>query len=226
MGGPGKVRAGFRSPCSSPKMRPCAIAWHSPRIAWAIILCLFRFVRLLGNGHQAVAVENLALRRQVAAFKRKRKRPVLTPWDRLFWAGLSQVWSSWRDVLVFVQPDTVVRWQRERFRRFWTRLSRPKRDPRGRPGIAAEIRQLMLQVASANRFWRAPRTHGELRCSVSERTVSRILKRVRRTPPSQTWKTFLGNHLGQIVSVDFFTVPTIRLRVLFVFLVIEHRRRK
>ena len=80
-----------------------------------IILCLFRFVRLLGSGHQAVAVENLALRLQLAAFKKKRKRPVLTQWDRLFWVGLSQLWSSWRNALVFVQPDTVVRWQRERF---------------------------------------------------------------------------------------------------------------
>jgi hypothetical protein len=73
----------------------------------AIILYLFRFVRLLGSGHQTVAVENLALRLQLAAYKRKRRRPVLTPWDRLFWVGLSQVWSGWRDALIFVQPDTV-----------------------------------------------------------------------------------------------------------------------
>ena len=90
----------------------------------AISLYVFRFVRLLGSGHQAVAVENLALRLQLAAYKRKRKRPVLTQWDRLFWVGLSQVWSSWRQALLFVQPETVVRWQRERFRRFWARLSR------------------------------------------------------------------------------------------------------
>ncbi len=89
-----------------------------------IILCLFRFVRLLGSWHQAVAVENPALRLQLAAFKKKRKRAVLTQWDRLFWVGLSQVLSSWRNALVFVQPDTVVRWLREQFRRFWARLSR------------------------------------------------------------------------------------------------------
>jgi hypothetical protein len=88
----------------------------------AIILCVFRFVRLLGSGHQAVAVENLALRLQLAAYKRKRKRPVLTQWDRVFWAGLSRFWMRWRDTLIFVQPDTVVRWQRERFRRLWARL--------------------------------------------------------------------------------------------------------
>ena len=61
-----------------------------------ILLCVFRFVRLLFSGHQAVAVENLALRLQLAAFKRKRKRPVLTQGDRLFWVGISRLWSGWR----------------------------------------------------------------------------------------------------------------------------------
>src|SRR5438876_1590780 len=73
-----------------------------------ILLCVFRIVRLLFSGHQAVAVENIALRLQLAAFKRKRKRPVLTQADRLFWVGISRLWSGWRDVLVFVQPDRVV----------------------------------------------------------------------------------------------------------------------
>jgi transposase InsO family protein len=83
-------------------------------------------------------------------------------------------------------------------------------------------------MAQANPLWRAPRIHGELRklgIAISERTVSRILRSVQR-PPSQTWKTFLHNHLSEIVAVDFFTVPTIRLRVLFVFLVLEHQRRR
>src|ERR1700681_3567349 len=104
-----------------------------------IILCVFRFVRLLGSGHQAIVVENLALRLQLAAFKRKRKRPGLTQWDRLFWVGMSRLWSGWRGTLVFVQPDTVLRWQRERFRKFWARLSQPKRGRQGRPCIAAEM---------------------------------------------------------------------------------------
>jgi hypothetical protein len=115
----------------------------------AIILGLFQFIRLLGSGYQAVAVENLALRLQLAAFRRKRKRPVLTHLDRLFWAALSQVWSGWRGALLFVQPDTVVRWQRERFRRFWAGLSQSKSGHRGRPSIAAELRQLVLRMAAA-----------------------------------------------------------------------------
>ena len=194
----------------------------------AIILYMFRLVRLLGSGHQAVAVENLALRLQLAAYKRKRKRPVLTQWDRLFWVGLSQVWRGWQHALIFVQPDTVVRWQRERFRRFWARLSRPKGPRRGRPVVASEIRRLIQQMAIANPLWRAQRIHGELKMlgiTISERTVSRILQSGPR-PPSQRWKTFLHNHLGQLVSIDFFTVPTVTMKVLFVFIVLEHRRRE
>jgi len=150
-----------------------------------IILCVFRFVRLLGSGHQTIAVENLALRLQLAAFKRKRKRPVLTRCDRLFWVGMSRLWSGWRDTLIFVKPDMVVRWQRERFRKFWARLSQPKRGCQGRPAITAEIRQLILRMAAANPLWRAPRIHGELKMlgiAISERTVSRILRTIRSRP--------------------------------------------
>jgi putative transposase len=193
-----------------------------------ILLCLFRFIRLLGSGHEAVAVENLALRRQLAVYKRKRKRPQVTQWDRVFWVALARIWDGWRGALVIVQPATVVRWQRERFRRFWAGLSRRKGGNRGRPAVSMEIRRLVKQMATANPLWRAPRIHGELRMlgiDISERTVSRVLRTVPR-PPSQTWKTFLRNHVGQIVSVDFFTVPTVQLRVLFVFLVLEHRRRE
>jgi hypothetical protein len=83
-------------------------------------------------------------------------------------------------------------------------------------------------MAAANPLWRAPRIHGELKMlgiAISERTVSRLLRRLRR-PPNQTWRTFLHNHVGQIVSTDFFSVPTIAMKVLFVFIVLEHDRRK
>src|SRR5579864_762952 len=87
----------------------------------------------------------LALRPQLTVYKRKRRRPVLTQWDRLSWVGLSQVWSRWRHALVFFQPDTVVRWQRERFHRFRARLSELKGSRRGRPAVAGEIRRLIRQ---------------------------------------------------------------------------------
>ena len=179
--------------------------------------------RLLLGGHQAIAIENAALRLQLAAFRRRRKRPVLTSLDRVFWITLRRLWSGWRVPLMYVQPDTVVGWQRERYRRFWARLSKPGRRP-GRPTIAGDIRRLIEQMMAANPLWRAPRIHGELKMLgivISERTVSRILRSLPR-PPNQTWKTFLHNHLNQSVSIDFFTVPTITMKVLFVFIVLEH----
>ena len=193
-----------------------------------LFLSVFRFVRLLLSGHQAIVIENAALRMQLAAFQRKRKRPLLTTLDRVFWIALRSLWSDWRHPLMYVQADTVVRWQRERFRRFWARLSNAKQRRRGRPGTATELRRLIKQMATANPLWRAPRIHGELKMlgiAVSERTVSRILRRLRR-PPNQTWRTFLHSHVGQMVSIDFFTVPTITMKVLFVFIVLEHDRRK
>src|SRR3954452_14845259 len=104
-----------------------------------LFLSAFRFVRLLLSGHQAVAIENAALRMQLAAFRRKRKRPLLTTLDRVFWVALRSLWSDWRHPLVYVQAETVVRWQRERFRRFWARLSEPQRRRRGRPSSAPEF---------------------------------------------------------------------------------------
>jgi putative transposase len=176
----------------------------------------------------AVAIENAALRFQLAAWQRKRKRPVLRSLDRLFWVGLSFIWNGWRAALCYLPPDTVVRWQRERLRKFWARWSRVNRWRRGRAATAVEIRRLIERIVAVNPLWRATRIHGELKMlgiEISGRTVSRILQTLRR-PPTQTWKAFLHNHLDQLVSIEFFTVPTITMRVLFVFIVLEHHRRE
>ena len=144
----------FTKTCGSPKTDPGVLTTDFAR-EWSdrmltMILYLFRLLRLVGSGHQAVGIENLALRRQLAAYRRKRKRPLLTQLDRWFWIGLSYVWKNWRDALVFVQPDTVLRWQRDRFRGFWTRLSNPNGRRQGRPAITKDIRRLILQMATAN----------------------------------------------------------------------------
>jgi hypothetical protein len=210
-------------------LRPdCTLLKFDVEVQGRVICALKNRRRFTMSGHGAVAMENTALRLQLAAFQRKRKRPVLTSFDRLFWVGLSVIWNGWRAALSYVQPDTVVRWQRERFRKFWARRSRVNRHRRGRPATSVEIRRLIERMAAANPLWRAPRIHGELKMlgiEISERTVSRILRTLGR-PPSQTWKTFLHNHLGQLVSIDCFTVPTITMKVLFVFIVLEHRRRE
>ena len=155
-----------------------------------------------------LALEILALRQQLAVLRRRRPRPWLRKRDRAFRVILSRSWRDWKETLVIVKPETVLRWPRKRFALYWTRLSRQHRP--GRPATDREIRELIRRMANANLNWGAPRVHGELLklgIDVSERTVSRWMPR-RRKPPSQTWRAFLDNHVGDLVSIDFFTVPT------------------
>jgi putative transposase len=190
------------------------------------VVVLLRSIGLLCRGHRAVALENLALRQQLAALTRTAKRPQLRPQDRLFWILLRKSWRDWRSALLIVRPDTVVRWHRRWLRHRWTERSRQQRP--GRPRTDAAIRALIDKMASANPLWGAPRIHGELRklgIEVSERTVSRFVRQ-RQPPPSQTWRTFLANHLSPLVSMDFFTVPTLTGRVLFVLVLLAHDRRR
>jgi putative transposase len=175
----------------------------------SVILHCVRLFFLFFSGSQAVALENLALRQQLAIYKRVNKRPRLAGRDRWFWIALSRVWKDWKRALIVVHPDTVVRWHRRRFRKYWAELSKYRRKP-GRPPTDIEIRELIRTMAKENPLWCAPRIHGELLklgIAISERTVSRILRTLKR-PPAQTCKTFLNNHIGEIVSIDFFTVPT------------------
>ena len=190
------------------------------------LLHLVRLFPFLCGGHRQLALENLALRHQLAVYKRTLPRPRLRRTDRLLWVWLARGWAGWRAALVIVAPDTVLRWQRRRFRKHWAKLS--GRPPGGRPPVSAEIRALVSRMAAANPLWGAPRIHGELQklgIEVAERTVSRLLPK-RQTPPSQTWRTFLANHVRDLVSIDFFTVPTASLRVLFVLVVLAHHRRR
>src|SRR4029077_1639295 len=169
---------------------------------------------------RTVALENLALRQQLAAVTRTATRPQLRTRDRFFWILLSKAWREWRTALIVVQPDTVVRWHRDWLRRHWTRRSQRRRP--GRPTTNSAIRTLVRTMTTANPLWGAPRIHGELAklgLTVSERTVSRLLRRPRR-PPSQTWRSFLANHVATLVSMDFFTVPTLTGRVLFVLVLL------
>src|SRR5437870_13568329 len=150
-----------------------------------LLLRLLRLLPLLFGAHRHVALENLALRHQLAVYKRTLTRPKVRKSDRLFWVALSRVWADWRQALV-------------------------------------------IRMAAANPLWGAPRIHGELLrlgIDVCERTVSRLMPK-RRPLPSQTWRTFLANHVRALVSLDFFTVPTARLRVLFVLVVLAHHRRR
>ena len=153
------------------------------------LILLLRSIVLICGGSRAVALENLALRQQLVALMRTDKRPSLRARDRLFWIVLAKVWQEWRAAVIFVQPDTVVRWHREWLRRQWTWRSARKRP--GRPSTNASVRTLVGKMAAANPLWGAPRIHGELHklgVDIAERTVSRLIRH-RHRPPSQTWRT-------------------------------------
>src|ERR1700747_1983494 len=124
-----------------------------------------------------------------------------------------------------VQPETVLRWHRLAFAWHWTRKSR--RLP-GRPEVAANIRDLIRRMSQANPLWGARRIHGELLklgINMAPSTVAKYLPRPWK-PPSPTWRAFVGNHAEQMASIDFFAVPTATFRVLFVFVVLSHARRR
>ena len=179
------------------------------------------------HGRRDLLMENLVLRQQLAIYTRQPKQPRLRHEDRLFWSLVARTWSPWRSRLWVVQPDTVVRWHRTAWRRYWTWKSR-KRGP-GRPRIDRELRELILRLARENPRWGALRIVGELRAlgfSVSARTVRRYRGQARRKPPSQSWRTFLRNHAPEIWAVDLFTVQTIAMRTFYVVVFIAHERRR
>jgi hypothetical protein len=142
------------------------------------------------------------------------------------WVLLSRLWRDWRSALAIVQPETVVAWHRAGFRLLWT--WKVRRGQPGRPLVSCEVRALIRKMCRENSGWGAPRIHGELLkigFDIGETGVSKYMVRSHK-PPSQTWRTFLANHLTQMVSIDFFSGPTIRLQVLKVFLVLAHDRRR
>ena len=184
-----------------------------------------RAIRAMCRRRADLVLENVALRQQVTALKKERPRPPLDDTERAFWVALRGSWPVWASRLLIVHADTVARWHRDRFRRYWANISQ-RRHP-GRPRIDAEIRRLVRTMAQDG--WGAPRIHAELTklgYIISEITVSRYLPR-RPAEPDQLkrWMAFLRNHKDDIAAMDLFTVPTASLRLLYGFFVIEHGRR-
>jgi putative transposase len=194
---------------------------------FTIILSFFSSIRQRFRSRAALQAEILALRHQLLVLQRStRSRKVrLSAADRLLWVWLSRLWSGWRSALVIVKPETVIAWHRRGFRLYWSWKSR---HPLGRPSVSREVIDLIRKMSIANPRWGAPRIHGELLklgFEVSEATVAKYMMRHRK-PPSQTWRTFLANHAQDLVSSDFFVVPTVFFRVLFVFVILSHDRRR
>src|SRR5213594_3292507 len=186
---------------------------------------LLRTFRSAVRTRRELALENLALRQQLAVWKARQPRPRLTEMDRIFWIVLARLWKNWQSSLQVVRPETVVRWHRRGFRLYWAWKSRRRW---GWPAIGRELRDLIRQMSRANPLWGAPRIHGELLklgLTVSQATVSQYMLRPRR-PPSQAWRAFLMNHARDLIALAFFTVPPATFRVLFVLIGLSHGRRR
>jgi len=179
-----------------------------------MLKAVLAFVRAMLIPKIHLAVENLALQQQLAVCKQSVKRPRLWPRDRLFWGLLSWPRPNWRSALAIVQPETVIRWHRQGFKRYWSWRSGSGKP--GRPPIGREIRNPVRRMSRENPTRGAARIVSELAPlghDVAERTVAKYMARTRK-PPSQTWRTFLNNQVPDIAACDFFTVPTVTFRPL------------
>ena len=192
-----------------------------------IILSLFSSARQAFQTRAALQAEILALRHQLLVLQRSSRGHGLrlSRADRFLWVWLARLWRGWRSALLIVKPETVIAWHRKGFRLYWKWKSR---HPEGRPSVSVEVIDLIRRMSLANPGWGAPRIHGELLklgFELSQATVAKYLFRHRK-PPSQNWRTFLINHMQSLVSADFFVVPTITFRLLFVFVILSHDRRR
>jgi hypothetical protein len=192
------------------------------------VLWLFLFMLRSSFGTRAsLQIEILALRHQLVVLQRlTNKRPNLRAVDRLLWVVLSRLWTPWRSGLIILKPATVIGWQRKGFRLNWRWKSRAGKS--GRPCVSREIRELIRQMSTANPLWGAPGIHGELLklgIQISQATVAKYMVRQAK-PPSQSWRTFLENHVKHLVATDFLVVPTVGFPVLYVFIVLGHDRRR
>src|ERR1700676_2680152 len=161
--------------------------------------------------------ENAVLRHQLIVLKRRlRGRVRLTNNERWFFIQLYRWFPSILEVLTIIRPETLVRWHRAGFRRYWRWKSRPQG---GRPQIDTELRALIMRMSVENPLWGSPRIHGELLklgIEVAQSSVAKYMVK-RRGPPSQGWRTFLRNHAPDIAAMDLFVVPTIGFDLLYAF---------
>lgn len=185
--------------------------------------------------HHTLAVENLALRSQLAQFEHqvssgKCKKPRATHAFRQLWVIISRCCTGWKSILVIFKPDTIVRWHDKAFCLYWKHKSKPN----GRPALSKDVVDTTKQIHIQNPLWSSEQIHDQLvslgltnvPCA---KTIAKYIQDIRRPPSknaTQSWKTFLANHKHSIWAMDFLTVPTLTFKVLYVLVIISHERRK
>ena len=196
--------------------------WSKPTIASIAVGSLSD----LRRSRKDLIIENAILRQQLIVLNRQVKRPQLTQGDRVRLVLLARLTEFWQQALHIVQPDTLLRWHRDLFRRYWRRKSKPEKSD---PHISTETIELIQQMARENRLWGAERIRGELLklgVKVSKRTIQKYMLKERQNRSGQTWSTFLKNHFRDIWACDFTVVNDLLFRSWYVFVIMElHTRR-
>src|SRR5467141_967301 len=164
-----------------------------------------------------LAAENAALRHQLIVVQRRvRGRIQITNGDRLFLVMLYRWFPSVLKTIAIIRPETLVRWHRAGFRRYWRWKSR---SLGGRPQVDADLRALIRRMSADNPLWGAPRIHGELLklgFEIAQSSVAKYMVK-RSWPPSQGWRTFLRNHSPDIAAMDLFVTPTLGFHLLYAY---------
>src|SRR6266498_3896226 len=191
-----------------------------------IFLCL-NLIASLFNSKCRLEAENAALRQQLIVLQRQvRGRVQFTNSDRLFFLQLYRWFPSIVEAMTTIRPETLVRWHRAGFWRYWRWKSR---NLGGRPPIDAGLRTLIRRMSTENMLWGAPRIHGELLklgFAVAQSTVAKYMARTDGSPCGQRWGTFVRNHMPQIAAMDLFVVPTIGFNLLYVLAIVRLARRE
>jgi putative transposase len=191
---------------------------HLIRTAFRVLLDFLRLVLMTCLSRRAVEAENLFLRKQLALFQERNNKARRADDSTRWLLSFLSRWFDWRNALIVVQPETLIRWHRKGFRRFWRWKSRPV----GRPRLPKDIQALIRQMARENPTWGEGHIANELKLKlgirVSPRTVGKYLAQGprRMRDPGQRWLTFVRNHAQAMVACDFFVVVTARFRILYV----------
>lgn len=196
---------------------------------------LVEFLKICFKSWHATKLENIALRSQLASYvhhfeKENFPKPCPTPAFRQLWVFLSKHLENWRNSLVMVKPDTVIRWHRTAFKFYWKQKSKKL----GRPTISTATIHLIERVHKENPLLSPEKIHERLRILGIDKppapnTIAKYLPSTRKPPSEkqvQSWKTFLQNHQQETWATDFFTIPTLTFNVFYVLVIIHHKTRK
>ena len=196
---------------------------------------LFHTLRLCFKSTLSVKIENIALRSQLALYvqryeKQQLLKPATTPAFRQLWVILSKHTVDWKELLLVVQPQTVIRWHRTAFKFYW----RKKSKKIGRPNISLATIQLIKRIHKENPLFSAEKIHEKLKAlgienTPAPNTITKYLPIIKKPPSKkqvQSWKTFLNNHSNDLWATDFFTIPTLKFKVLYGLIIIHHQSRE